>query len=282
MLIYQPENIAIPGQAQLERQVRGASARDALSHGIILSGQGDLRPAARFIAAAMECVGEEKPCGACGPCRKVLGGIHPDVVSVEDPEHKNISVDVLRGVVSDAYILPNEGRRKLYIFPDCGLLDPKAQNVLLKVLEDGPPKAAFLFCARNSAALLPTIRSRAVEWKLSPEAGGEADGEARRLCGLIAGNRPSDIAAFFAELENRKISREELLSLLSGTRDLLAAGLAASYGAGGDAASLRMAQGMGRRRISAVVEVLEAYIRRCGFNTGVGHLAGALAAELSE
>ena len=76
------------------------------------------------------------------------------MLTVTDPEHKNVSVDVLRGVTADASVLPNEGRRKVYIFPDCSLLDGKAQNVLLKVVEDGPVHAAFLGLPRNGQRLL--------------------------------------------------------------------------------------------------------------------------------
>ena len=36
------------------------------------------------------------------------------------------------------------------------------------------------------------------------------------------------------------------------------------------------------RRISAAADVLQRFIGWCGYNTGVGHLAGALAAELTE
>ena len=122
---------AIPGEPRLTERLREAAGRDALGHALILSGQGDLAAAARFAAAAMECQGENRPCGLCGPCRKVLRGIHPDVTIVEDPEHKNIAIDVLRDVVADAYTLPNEGRRKIYIIPDCGLLaiSSKKQDV---------------------------------------------------------------------------------------------------------------------------------------------------------
>lgn len=130
--------------------------------------------------------GDNPPCGVCPACRKVLRDIHPDVITVRDPDHKNIAIEVLRSVRSDAYILPNEGRRKIYLFPDCALLDPKGQNVLLKVLEEGPPHAAFLFCAESSALLLPTIRSRCVEWRLSPPSqSSAADSDARQLCELL-------------------------------------------------------------------------------------------------
>lgn len=273
---------AIPGEPRLTERLRGAAGRDALGHALIFSGSGDLAAAARFAAAAMECQGTDRPCGLCGPCRKVLRDIHPDVTVVADPEHKNIAIDVLRDLVADAYTLPNEGRRKVYIFPDCGLLEAKAQNVLLKVVEDGPSHAAFLFCAVNSAVLLPTIRSRAVEWKLSNPAAetAETDGGAQELCRLLCENRTADLAAYFARLESGKTDREALRTLLSDTRDLLVRGLAAGYGADGSPLARRLARELGPRRISAAADILQKFIGWCGYNTGVGHLTGALAAEL--
>lgn len=275
--------LAISGNSRLTERIREAAKREALGQASILSGPGDLVEAARFLAAAMECEGQEKPCGACGACRKVLRNIHPDVVTVTDPEHKNVSVEVLRDTVADAYILPNEGRRKIYIFPDCTLLDPKAQNVLLKVLEEGPPHGAFLFCAKNSAVLLPTIRSRAVEWKLANvEEDPAADGRAGKLCGILREGRTADMAAFCAELESSKTSREELRTLLSDARDMVAAALAASYTGEGGKEEKGLAEALGRQGLSRCADVLERFIRQCGYNVGVGHLAGALGVELME
>ena len=275
------EAFPVPGQPRLVRRIREAANRDALSHGAVLSGRGDLEAAARCMAAAMECRGADKPCGACPDCRKIGKGIHPDVVTVTDPDHKNISVDVLRDVAADACVLPNEGRRKVYIFPDCSLLDGKAQNVLLKVLEDGPPHAAFLFCAENSAVLLPTIRSRTVEWKLSPEREDAArDPRSLELCETLNRGSAADLAAYCAGLETGKITREELKQVLSGARDLLAAGVASAYGAARDVPSGVMGERMDPRRASAAADVLLRLIRQCDQNVGVGHLTGALAVEL--
>lgn len=277
----QQEPLVIPGEPRLSQRIREAANRDALGRAAVLSGQGDLAAAARFTAAALLCRGGDKPCGICPDCRKILRDVHPDVLTVTDPEHKNVSVEILRNVTADASVLPNEGRRKVYIFPDCSLLDGKAQNVLLKVVEDGPVHAAFLFCAANSAVLLPTIRSRTAEWKLSPPPEtAAADEQARRLCELICGGRAADLAAFCAELENSKISREELKELLSDTRDLLVSGLAAVYTGQGDPLAGQLA-GLGKYRLSSIVEKLGEFIRQCNFNIGVGHLLGALAVELS-
>ena len=137
-----------------------------------LPGRGDRLAAARFAAAALECTGQDKPCGVCPACRKVLSDIHPDVTAVRDEAHKNIAVDVVRGIRADAYIQPNEGLRKVYIFPDCALLTEQDQNVLLKIVEEGPPYAAFLFCAENPSQVLQTLRSRCVELKLPPAGAG--------------------------------------------------------------------------------------------------------------
>jgi hypothetical protein len=278
------DQLTIPGDERLAQRVRQAASRDAISHAVILTGGGDLAPAARFFAAAVECQGQDRPCGVCPACQKVLRGVHPDVITVDDPDHKSLSMETLRSVRSDAYILPNEGRRKLYIFPDCERLDPKTQNVLLKVLEEGPPHASFLFCAQNASLLLPTIRSRAVEWRSGAgEDAAPTDQAAQALCDLLSQKKPAELVAFFADLENRKIEREALKALLSDAGALLSGGLAACYGAGpGDELSTRLAQSLGRRRLSKAADVLQDFARQCDYNIGVGHLTGALAVALEE
>jgi len=278
------QQLTIPEDPGLARRIRQTAGKNALSHGVILSGQGDLPRAARFLAAAMECESGDKPCGLCPVCDKVLRDIHPDVITVEDPDHKNLSMDVLRQIRADAYVLPNEGHRKVYIFPNCEIFDPKTQNILLKVLEEGPVHAAFIFCAANSAVLLQTIRSRCVEWKLTVgESAPGADSGGAQLCRLLCAGKAADITAFCTDLENSKITREELQRLLSDARDIVSRALAACYGAGdADALATQMARDMGRQKLSATADVLQDFARQCAYQVGVGHLTGALAVELSE
>jgi len=226
------DNLAEKEMDMLALRIRDLAARHALSHAIILTGQVDLSAAARHLAAAMECQAAHPPCGTCNICHKVLTDIHPDVTWVVDPEHKNISIDVLRTVRSDAYILPNEGQRKVYIFPDCSLLDAKAQNVLLKVVEEGPSHAAFIFCAESSGVLLQTIRSRCVEWKLNGEKETPSCDAADELCALLDRRDPLALTAWLTGLEPGKMKREELIRLLDAVRDLLGQALLLRYGRG--------------------------------------------------
>ena len=179
------------------------------------------------------CTAQHKPCLTCPACRKVVQDIHPDVSFVRDAEHKELSVDTVRAMRADAFIRPNEGARKVYIFEDCTILTEKDQNVLLKLVEEGPAYAAFFFCAENPAVLLQTIRSRCVEVKLSPVS-QEADAPGERsleLARLIAEGSHASRAAFLAKLETQKVSRDDLSSLFEETRLLLSSALLGQYGA---------------------------------------------------
>lgn len=277
-------------QSNTAARLRAAAHRGALSHALIFSGAGDRVAAARYAAAAFECVAEgDRPCLQCPHCRKVMADIHPDVAYVRDPEHKELSAETVRAMRSDTFIRPNEGERKVYIFEDCSVLNERGQNILLKTIEEGPPYCAFLFCAENSAALLQTIRSRCVEVKLGD--GGEGGGDAGRentveLCRLIAEGSAASRAAFFVKLENAKLRREDLGALFEDARLLLADALLSLYGesiAREKAEIITiLAHCLAKPQILGTIELLDTYRRHCAYNVGVGIQLGGFAVELEE
>lgn len=126
------------------------------------------RTLARLLAAAAQCTGENPPCLSCRGCKKALSGIHPDVITVDDPDKKTVPVETVRAARSELFIRPNEGRRKLLIFPRAQDLNAAGQNALLKILEEPPDYGMFLLLTPSSEQLLPTIRSRSAELRLSP------------------------------------------------------------------------------------------------------------------
>ena len=268
-------------------RIREAATRNTLSHALLFTGSGARLAAARLAAAGMECTAEgNKPCGVCEGCRKVLEDIHPDVITVRDPEHKNLAVEVVRQVRTDAWIRPNEGRRKVYIFPDCSILTEQGQNILLKVVEEGPPYAAFLFCAENAAVVLQTLRSRCVELKLmgAEKSGGETPEAAEALCRAIGKKRKNAVAEIAVKLEKKKTSREELAALLDRSHALFAAALMALYGQESESADREitafLAKNLTKVQIMRTIELLQKYRAECAYNVGTGHVLGALAVEL--
>ena len=279
---------AAPREDPVLSRLRAAAARGALSHALLFTGPGDRLAAARFAAAAFQCTGTDRPCGVCPACRKVREDIHPDVSAVRDDDHKFISVETVREVRKDAYIRPNEGARKVYLFPDCALLTEQDQNVLLKLVEEGPPYAAFLFCAENPAAVLQTLRSRCVELKLQPSAPppSEEDGDGEALCRCLLKRKRGSAAELAVRLEKKKLTREALAALLERSEALLSQALVLLYGGSAEAGDRRLAEDIGKRltktQIVRTIELMKKYRRECGYNVGPGHVLGALAAELEE
>lgn len=273
----------------IARRIREAAGRGTLSHSLLFSGSGDRIAAAQYAAAAMECQGGgQKPCGTCPACRKVFSGIHPDVITVRDEAHKNLSVDTVRQIRADAYIRPNEGARKVYIFPDCTILTEQDQNVLLKIVEEGPPYAAFLFCAENSSVVLQTLRSRCVELKLHPAVTVEKESSEAgvELCRLLAAGKRGTVTELMVRLEKKRLDRDGLAAMLDQARTLLAAALLAQYGQspeGPDAALIvQLGKRLTKQRIMGTIELLQTYRGACSYNVGASHVLGALAVELEE
>lgn len=181
----------LAGNAALKKLL-GRNGGRGLSHAYIISGPAGSgrKTLALRLAQALLCGGQgEVPCGICPHCRKAMAGIHPDFIRVGG-DGKDVKVDAVRALRSDAYIRPNEADRKVYLIEHAETMNQSAQNALLKLLEEGPSYAAFLLVTDQSAALLQTVRSRCVELSLSPLTYGETldylrrrfpDREAREL-----------------------------------------------------------------------------------------------------
>ena len=277
----------LPENSTLERAVRRAAEQGRLSHAIVLSGDGGLTDAARFIAAAHVCEGTDRPCLRCRHCRKVLEGIHPDVSVIRDTEHRELTVDAVRALRQDVYIRPNEAARKVYIIADSRQLNERDQNVLLKIVEEGPPYAAFIFCTDSPAALLETVRSRCVLLKCDAPAPDALPPEAEQLCRAFAIGKLLPVTTYLVSLENRRMKREELRDVLRGAwcaaaeALLLQMGKAVPDPACGETAQA-LAGGLDRRRLYGLTALLERYSGECVYNVGAGHVLGALAVEWEE
>ena len=158
------------GNERLRDNLAGSIARGRVSHFYLISGPAGSgkRTLARLLAAAILCKGHAKPCGACGPCRKVMNGSHPDFITIDDPEKKTVPVELIRQARADIYIQPNEADRKIYLFPRAQDMGIPSQNALLKVLEEPPAYGVFILLTDNPEKLLPTVRSRCTELALHP------------------------------------------------------------------------------------------------------------------
>ena len=155
------------GNERLRENLSRSIERGRISHFYLICGPkgSGKHTLARLLSAAILCTEQEKPCYRCTACRKVMDGVHPDVITVTDPEHKNVAVKIVRQIRDDVFVRPNEGTRKIYIFPQ--ELGVEGQNALLKILEEPPAYGVFMLLTDNPEKLLSTIRSRCTELALT-------------------------------------------------------------------------------------------------------------------
>ena len=111
-----------------------------------------------------------EPCGICRSCKNVNSGSHPDVIYVpKEGKLESYSVKTARAVINDAFVKPNNNKGiKVYIFADCRDMSVITQNTLLKLIEEPPEYAYFIFTAESKYEFLPTIISRCICLGVSP------------------------------------------------------------------------------------------------------------------
>ncbi len=250
-----------------------------LSHAYILSAasrEEGLENAKRIAAAAVCMDPAHAPCGNCRACRKAFDGIHPDIITVSRPvddkgkQKREIGVEQIRAVNSDACILPNEASRKVYIIDEADTMNISAQNAALKLLEEPPKGVVFLLCVTNIGRLLATVRSRCVEISCAGKSDGP-DEETKKLAAAylkaVASGDEAQLFRWCAGAEGMDTrTADEFIDCTSGLiADMLCR---RCKNPGLDAGTLM--------HLNGLLERCRTYLK---VNTGVKHIFGLLAVD---
>lgn len=159
--------------AELKNKIDELAEKKRFPHSILISGGTDAqrKDAALYIVSVLECNGSISPCGKCAGCSKVLGNVHPDVFYASaSGKSDTVKLDEIKKIKEDSSILPNEGRAKVYIFPDGSKIRNDGQNSLLKIMEEPPEYVYIIICCDVRSVLLPTVLSRTFDFSLSSSA----------------------------------------------------------------------------------------------------------------
>ena len=158
-----------------------AAAERRLAHALLFTGPDGCGKflAAEWLAFGLLCArGPGRPCGTCGPCKRLLAGTHADILVI-DPEaegEEEIKISRItyrerdsRPNVGDFLALrPMEGGWRIVILRDADRMNEEAQNALLKTLEEPGTSTLLALVTGNPESLLPTTRSRCVPVALLP------------------------------------------------------------------------------------------------------------------
>lgn len=99
--------------------------------------------------------------------KRIIWSDHPDIGTII-PHNRNILVDAVRHLESEANFQPYEARSRFFIINDADKLNDAASNALLKTLEEPPPTSHIFLIASRPDSLLPTIRSRCQILRFAP------------------------------------------------------------------------------------------------------------------
>jgi DNA polymerase-3 subunit delta' len=92
----------------------------------------------------------------------------PDPVRIKDPVARPVlHVGQLRAVQRAAYFKP-QGRRRVFLLDGAETMRWDLASIFLKVLEEPPETATLILIAPSPYDLLPTIRSRCLQFSFSP------------------------------------------------------------------------------------------------------------------
>lgn len=168
-LVGQPRAAArLIRAAESARSVLAGDAKANLPHAWLITGPpGSGRSiAAKCLAAGLQCSGEEVGCGQCPGCVTTMAGSNLDV-TVFATELVQIKIRDVRELITVAQQRPSLGRWRVIIIEDADRMVDGTSNVLLKALEEPPPRTVWVLCAPTPRDLLITIRSRCTQLQLA-------------------------------------------------------------------------------------------------------------------
>ncbi|WP_034386220.1 DNA polymerase III [Deinococcus sp. YIM 77859] len=200
------------------------------------------RDVALAVAAQHNCTGTRgmygEACGHCPSCRALAAGSHPDLLIVEPRTITATGKAARRKVIPIGAIL--EGRdknreyerhvfeflelrptfsRRVVVVDGAEHLGQEAGNALLKLVEEPPHGALFIFLAEDRRSVLPTIQSRSVCLSVTPA----PDRAIERTLALFGEAPDPELIAFAAGRAGVLAAREAVRAALTDAAELTAA-----------------------------------------------------------
>lgn len=152
----------------LIQRLENAVAEDRISHAYIFEGPSSMDKVAfakSFIKGILCPRKDGDNCGACSLCGKIDHDNHEDIMYIRK-DGASIKDKAIIAMQEKLSIKPFGGRN-IAVIEDCDTMTTRAQNRLLKTLEEPPGQAVIILLSENMEKLVSTILSRCVKFRLS-------------------------------------------------------------------------------------------------------------------
>ena len=161
----------ILGNAKVVDVLKRTAALRTPFHAYIFEGQEGIGKlfTAKIFAQGLLCVhpNQEEPCQVCSVCKKIENENHGDLhIIVSDGKSiKDSQIEELQKLASKK---PFEADRSIFIIDGAHTMTLRAQNRLLKILEEPSGEMVVILLAENIEAITPTILSRCQIMRFEP------------------------------------------------------------------------------------------------------------------
>nr|WP_231974403.1 DNA polymerase III subunit gamma and tau [Tessaracoccus timonensis] len=162
---YRPDTFAdVIGQDHVTVPLQRALQNNKVGHAYLFSGPRGCgkTTSARILARCLNCEQgpTATPCGECQSCIDLARGGPGSIDVIEIDAASHGGVDDARDLRERAFFAPVASRYKIYIVDEAHMVTPAGFNALLKLVEEPPPHAKFIFATTEPEKVIGTIRSR--------------------------------------------------------------------------------------------------------------------------
>ena len=188
--------LAVRGNERTLDSLAATVAREGFQRTLLFSGPDGVgrRQAAAWLAAFLNCLAnpEERPCGVCASCQAIAARESLDHREVTPHTTSRSGRSRHRSEIRIGQLVPREkddepdplvpwlearpfGRYRVGVIDDAHTMNASAANAFLKTLEEPPERAVIVLIAPGPETLMPTVASRALNFRFAAVPLGDGD-----------------------------------------------------------------------------------------------------------
>jgi DNA polymerase III subunit gamma/tau len=205
--VYRPCTISEVVGNDINKKIIGSCLESgSLSHSLLFTGPAGCGKTtmARIIALGLNCetveTSTDKPCLECRSCKSTLDQKNLDVVEI------NVGKDggkaAVNQIVKDLSFAPMFCRYKVLIFDEAHELSKSAQDLLLKVIEDGYSHVYFIFCTNKPEKLTEAFNSRVTLMSFDRMVDDQLLNTLTNICDFEGAPYKAEVLSYIVEISN--------------------------------------------------------------------------------